>query len=66
MLNGKTTIVLLIVELIRKALHKWVNFFQNQFLGANVKVELDLFDYATRADLKMQQILIHLKKNLFS
>ena len=28
-------------------------------LGANVKVELDLSNYAAIADLKMQQLLIH-------
>ena len=28
-------------------------------LGANVKVELDLSNYAAKADLKMQQLLIH-------
>ena len=28
-------------------------------LGANVKVELDLSNYATKTDLKMQQELIH-------
>ena len=28
-------------------------------LGANVKIELDLSNYATKADLQMQQELIH-------
>ena len=28
-------------------------------LGANVKIELDLSNYATKADLKMQQELTH-------
>ena len=28
-------------------------------LGANVKVEVDLSNYATKQDLKMQQELIH-------
>ena len=28
-------------------------------LGANVKVELDLSNYATKADLKIEQELIH-------
>ena len=28
-------------------------------LGANVKVELDLSNYVTTADLKMQQVLIY-------
>ena len=27
-------------------------------LGVNVKVELDLSNYATKTDLKMQQVLI--------
>ena len=35
-------------------------YFQKQkSLRANVKVESDLSNYATKADLKMQQVLIH-------
>ena len=30
-------------------------------LGEKVKVKLDLSNYATKADLKMQQVLIHQK-----
>ena len=33
-------------------------------LGGNVKVQLDLSNYATKADLKKQQVLIH--RNLLS
>ena len=32
--------------------YKWVNIFQNQSFGANLKVKLDLFNYVTKADLK--------------
>ena len=34
-------------------------FPKPNFLGAIVKVELDLSNYATKTDLKMQQDLIH-------
>ena len=35
-------------------------FPKSKFLGANVEVELDLSNYATKADLKKQQELIYL------
>ena len=39
-----------------------MNIFQSQnFQEEKVKVELDLSNYATKADLKMQQALIHQK-----
>ena len=42
-------------------------YFQKpKYLGANVKVELYLSNYATKADLKMQQVLIQKKKKRFS
>ena len=34
-------------------------FAEPKSLGAKVKVELDLSNYATEADLKMQQVMIH-------
>ena len=34
-------------------------FPESKYFGGKVKVELDLSDYATKADLKMQQMLIH-------
>ena len=34
-------------------------FPKPNYLGATVKVELDLSNYATKTDLKMQQELIH-------
>ena len=34
-------------------------FSKRKSLGTNVKVQLDLSNYATKADLKMQQVLIH-------
>ena len=36
-------------------------FPELKFSGGKVKVELDLSNYATKADLKMQQALIHQK-----
>ena len=35
------------------------HFPKPKSLGENVKVELYLSNYATKADLKMQQVLIH-------
>ena len=34
-------------------------FPEPKSLGRRVKVELDLSNYATKADLKIQQVLIH-------
>ena len=34
-------------------------FPEPKTLGGRVKVELDLSNYATKTDLKMQQVLIH-------
>ena len=34
-------------------------FPEPKYLEERVKVELDLSNYATKADLKMQQVLIH-------
>ena len=44
-------------------------FLKPKCFGANVKVELDLSNHATKEDLKMQQVSIHwilLKKNDFT
>ena len=52
MLNGKATIVLLTVALIKKTV-KMSEYFQNpKSLGGRVKVEWDLSNYATKAELK--------------
>ena len=32
---------------------------ESKCLGGRVKVELDLSNYGTKVDLKMQQVLIH-------
>ena len=51
MLNGKAVIVLLTVGLIRKTqMSKY--FPEPKSSGGKVKVELDLSNYATKADLK--------------
>ena len=47
MLNGKATIILLKVGLIRKTL-----FPKPKFFGGRVKVKLDLSNYATKTDLQ--------------
>ena len=53
MLNGKDTVICLTVKLIKKSI-VWMSeyFLKLKSLGANVKVELDLSNYATKADLK--------------
>ena len=52
--NGKVTIILLIVGLIKKTLYKMSQYFPKPYrsFGANVKVDLDLSSYTTKADLK--------------
>ena len=52
MVNGKAMIIILIAAMIKNTWHKGVNIYQNQNLWGDVKVELDLSNYATKADLK--------------
>ena len=54
MSNGKAMIIDLIAGLIKKILHKMSQYFPKPYdrFGRNVKTELDLFNYATKADLK--------------
>ena len=54
MLNGKIMIINSIVGLIKKTLHKMSKYFYKPYstFEGNVKVELDLSSYATKADLK--------------
>ena len=50
MSNGKATIVLLVIGLMKK--DSIVEILSKlKFLGANLKVELDLSSYATKANL---------------
>ena len=56
MLNGKATSILFTVGLIKKTLYELLNIFVNQ---ENMKTESGLFNYATKVDLKTQQVLIH-------
>ena len=54
MSNGKATIIHLIGGLIKKTLYKMSQYFpkpHNNF-GENAKVDLDLFNYATKTELK--------------
>ena len=54
MLNGRVMMIGLIVGLIKRTLYKMIQYFSkpcNRF-GRNVKVELDLSNYETKADLK--------------
>ena len=54
MSNGKTAIIHLISGLIKKTLYKMSQYFPkpDKILGGHVKVELDLFSYAKKDDLK--------------
>ena len=60
MLNGKVTIIRLIVGSTKKTVQMSEYFPEPKLLGANVKVELHLSNYATKIDLKMRKGLIHL------
>ena len=59
--NGKVMIIYLIVGLTKKTLlKKKLVFFLPFGLSKNkIQVELDLPNYATKSDLKTQQVLIH-------
>ena len=54
MLNGKVIIIILIVGLIKNTSYKISQYFPKPYrsFGWNVKVELDLSSYATKAELK--------------
>ena len=52
-------IILLTDGLIKKTVQMGEYFLKLRSLGANVKVELDLCNYTTKVDLKLQQVLIH-------
>ena len=60
MLNGKVMIIRLIVGSTKKTVQMSEYFPEPKLLGANVKVELHLSNYATKIDLKMRKGLIHL------
>ena len=64
MFIGKAIIILLI-EFIKKKQYKTSEYIlKPKPLGGNVKVKLDLTNYVTKVDLKIQQVLnqILLKK----
>ena len=53
MSNGKPTIIHLIVGLIKKETVQMTEYFpKSKSLGASVKNELNLSNYATKEDLK--------------
>ena len=54
MLNGRIVIILLIVGLTKKTLCKICQYFPkpNEPLGGDINVKVDLYNYATEADLK--------------
>ena len=54
MSNGKAIIVVLIVGLIKRSHIKMSQYSPKPFrsFGGNIKIKVDLFDYATKTDLK--------------
>ena len=54
MLNGKDMIIYLIVGLAKKTLYKMSQYFPKPYKSfeRNINVKVDLFNYATKADLK--------------
>ena len=54
MLNGKDLIIHLIAGLIKKILYKTSHYFPKPYqpFRRNIKVKVDLSNYATKADLK--------------
>ena len=63
MLNGKTMIIILSVALVLKVYYviKMSQYFHKRYscFGGTVKIEWDLSNYATKSDVKLQQVLIH-------
>ena len=54
MSNGKVKIILLIVGLINKTLHKMSQYFLKPYrtFGGDINFEVDLSNFATKADLQ--------------
>ena len=54
MSNGKDMVIHLIAGLIKKILYKLSHYFPKPYepIGGDIKVKIDLSDYATKADLK--------------
>ena len=52
--HGKDIKIILIVGLMKKTLYKMRQYFPKPYKNfeVNVKVELELFNYATKTDLK--------------
>ena len=50
MSNGKSMIIRLIVELMKKTLYKMSQYFPKPYepLGRDISVKLDLYNYATK------------------
>ena len=54
MLNGKDTIICSTIRLIKDSINEWTFSKKNKSLGGNVKIELNLCNYATKADLEIE------------
>ena len=52
--HWKDIIIILIVELMKKTLYKMRQYFPKPYknFGGNVKIELELYNYATKTDFK--------------
>ena len=59
MWNGKATIILLTVLLVRKILLYQVSYFPEIYTHSknNIKVELDLTNYTTKSDFKKAAVI---------
>ena len=50
--HGKDIKIILIVGLMKKTLYKMRQYFPKPYKNFGVNVELELFNYATKTDLK--------------
>ena len=64
MSNGKAIKINLIAGLIKKTLHKMSQYFPKPCkpFGGDINAKFDLFNFATKTDLKKLQELTHLMK----
>ena len=60
MSNRKNMIIRLILGLIKKTFYKMSQYFPKPYrsFGENINVKVDLSNYVTKTDLKMQQEIV--------
>ena len=59
MFNGKVMIIHLTIGIKRYCYIKMIYFPPYGYTKNKIEVELDLYNYATKSDLKTQQVLMH-------